>query len=147
MIPAAILSWFYAYFSYTGSDGGTITFYQLTLDASLVIAVMFFGTAIAATILPWWKPELYDKSPIARYKVVGLPLISIAGLVTTLFLGWVIAEWLQNTLYGIGVGNTPSMVFLAALYGLAALVYVIARFVRRAQGVDLDAIHAEIPAE
>ena len=28
-------------------------FYGLTLDATLVIAVTFFGTAIAATILPW----------------------------------------------------------------------------------------------
>ena len=147
MVPAAVLSWFYAYFSYDAGGGTTITFYQLTLDASLVIAVMFFGTAIAATILPWWKPDLYNKSPIARYKIAGIPMIALSGLVTTIFLGWVIAEWLQNSLYGIGVGNTPSMVFLAILYGLAALVYVVARFVRRAQGVDLDAIHAEIPAE
>jgi basic amino acid/polyamine antiporter, APA family len=147
MVPAVVLSWFYAYFSYTGADGTTITFYQLTLDASLVIAVMFFGTSIAATILPWWKPDIYNKSPIARYKIVGLPLISIAGAITTVFLGWVIGEWLQNTLYGIGVGNAPSMVFLAALYGIAAIVYIAARLFRRAQGVDLDAIHAEIPAE
>ena len=33
------------------------------------------------------------------------------------------------------------------VYVLAAVVYVAARLVRRAQGVDLDAIHAEIPAE
>ena len=37
--------------------------------------------------------------------------------------------------------------FLGALYVLAAVVYVVARSVRRSQGVDLDAIHAEIPAE
>ena len=30
---------------------------------------------------------------------------------------------------------------------IAAVVYVVARVVRRQQGVDLDAIHAEIPAE
>ncbi len=54
----------------------------LTLDASLVIAVMFFGTAIAATILPWWKPDLYQNSPIARYNILGVPLISVGGAVT-----------------------------------------------------------------
>ena len=37
--------------------------------------------------------------------------------------------------------------FLGVLYGLAALVYVVARLVPASQGVDLDAIHAEIPAE
>jgi hypothetical protein len=33
------------------------------------------------------------------------------------------------------------------LDGVAALVYIAARFYRRSQGVDLDAIHSEIPAE
>jgi len=138
MVPGVIVSYLYSYV--TG-------FSKLTLDASLVIAVTFFGTAIAATILPWWKKDIYQKSPIARYAIAGLPIISIAGAITTIFLGWVIYEWLSNSLYGIGVSNTQSIQFLAAIYGIAAVVYVVARLVRRQQGVDLDAIHAEIPAE
>jgi len=138
MIPGVVISYLYSF------QAG---FSALTLDASLVIAVTFFGTSFAATILPWWKKDLYDKSPIARYKVLSLPLISIAGAITTVFLGWVTYEWLSNALYGIGVGNTDSIKFLAFVYVLAAIVYVAARLVRRAQGIDLDAIHAEIPAE
>jgi amino acid transporter len=138
MIPGVVISYLYSF------QAG---FSALTLDASLVIAVTFFGTSFAATILPWWKKDLYDKSPIARYQVLGLPLISIAGAITTVFLGWVTYEWLSNALYGIGVGNTDSIKFLGVLYGAAAVLYVVARLWRRAQGVDLDAIHAEIPAE
>jgi basic amino acid/polyamine antiporter, APA family len=138
MVPGVILSWLYSYVA---------GFSALTLDASLVIAVTFFGTSFAATILPWWKPDLYNKSPIARYKVVGLPLISIAGAITTVFLGWVVFEWLSNSLYGIGVGNSQSIQFLGIVYGLAALVWIAARLYRRTQGIDLDAIHAEIPSE
>lgn len=138
MVPSVILSWFYWYY-----EG----FSSLTLDASLVIAVTFLGSAVAATILPWWKPAIYEASPIARYKLLGLPLISIAGAVTTIFLGWVLFEWLFNSLYGIGVGNATSIGFLVILYGLAAAVFVVAWLIRRAQGVDLEAIHAEIPAE
>jgi APA family basic amino acid/polyamine antiporter len=145
MIPGVVLSYLYAYQGFA----------QYTLDASLVIAVTFFGTAIAATILPWWKRDLYQKSPIVRYNIAGLPLISIAGAITTVFLGWVLYEWLFEGvtadvpagLYGIGAGNATSVIFLAVLYGLAAVIYVIARFYRRSQGIDLDAIHAEIPAE
>ena len=37
--------------------------------------------------------------------------------------------------------------FLGVVYGAAAIVYIVARVVRRRQGVDLDAIHSEIPAE
>jgi hypothetical protein len=55
--------------------------------------------------------------------------------------------WLSNSLYGIGVGNKNSIVFLGFLYGAAALLYIVARAARRSQGIDLDAIHSEIPAE
>jgi APA family basic amino acid/polyamine antiporter len=139
MIPSVVLSWLYAY--------QAATFYPLTLDATLVIAVTFFGTSIAATILPYWKPDIYNGSPVARYKVLGLPLISIAGGISTLFLGWVLYLWLSDPLYGIGVGNADSIKFLGVLYGAAAVLYVVARLWRRSQGVDLDAIHAAIPAE
>jgi basic amino acid/polyamine antiporter, APA family len=138
MVPSVVLSALYAYMP---------DFYLLTLDASLVIAVTFLGSSIAATILPWWKKDLYQASPIARHSVLGVPLISVAGGITTLFLGWVLYLWLTDPLYAIGVGNPTSIIFLGVLYGIAALVYLGARFYRRSQGVDLDAIHAEIPAE
>jgi amino acid transporter len=138
MIPSVVLSYFYAY---------DPNFYPLTLDATLVIAVTFFGSSIAATILPFWKKDIYDASPVARYKILGLPLISVAGAISTIFLGWVLYLWLTSALYGIGVGNVNSILFLGALYGAAAVLYIVARLVRRAQGVDLDAIHAQIPAE
>ncbi|MEX2010831.1 MAG: hypothetical protein WEF51_01200 [Chloroflexota bacterium] len=138
MIPSVFVSWLYAY------QAG---FVALTLDASLVIAVTFLGSTFAATILPWWKPELYRTSPMARYKVGPIPLIAFAGGITTLILIWVLYQWLTNGLYAIGVGNTQSIMWLGALYGGAILVYVAARLYRRATGVNLDAIHAEIPAE
>ncbi|HEY7942649.1 MAG TPA: hypothetical protein VID25_11935 [Candidatus Limnocylindrales bacterium] len=138
MIPSVVVSAVYAYWA---------PFATYTLDASLVIAVMFFGTAIAATILPWWKPNMYQNSPIARYSVLGIPLISIGGAVTVVVLGWVIYEWLAVATYGIGVETPGSIIYLGILYGIAIVMYVVAYLYRRSQGVNLDAIHSEIPAE
>ena len=135
MVPAIVVSVIYAY---------SADFRALTLDATLVIAVTFLGSTVAATILPWWKPQLFDNSPIARLKVAdqrcrpdhhGHPGVRRSTCRLT------------DPLYGIGVGNANSIIFLGVLYGLAAIVYIVARLVRRSQGVDLDAIHAEIPAE
>ena len=78
MVPSVVVSAVYAFWP---------PFVTYTLDASLVIGVMFFGTAIAATILPWWKPALYQKSPIAKYAILGIPIISIGGFLTVLVLG------------------------------------------------------------
>ena len=134
MVPAIIVSVIYAY---------STDFRALTLDATLVIAVTFLGSAVAAAILPWYKPNIFDNSPVAHLKLV----VSGAGLITAIILGWAVYLWLSDPLYGIGVGNTNSIIFLGVVYGAAALVYIVARFVRRAQGVDLSAIHSEIPAE
>jgi amino acid transporter len=134
MVPAVLVSIAYSF---------SADVRALTLDATLVIAVTFLGSTVAATILPWYKPRIFDNSPVAHLKVV----ISGAGLITSIILAWVIYLWLSDPLYGIGVGNTNSIIFLGALYGLAAVVYVAARLYRRSQGVDLDAIHGEIPAE
>ena len=134
MVPSVFLSIAYAY---------SPTVRGWTLDATLVIAVTFLGSSIAAAILPWYKPQIFDNSPVAHLKLV----VSGAGAITAIILAWTVYLWLSDPLYGIGVGNAESIKFLGALYFLGAVVYLVARFYRRSQGVDLDAIHSEIPAE
>src|SRR5947207_5086591 len=92
LVPSIVVSALYAYNS---------TFLKATLDATLVIAVTFLGSAIAAIILPWRRKTLYANSAIARYKIGGVPLITAAGLVTGGFIGWLLWKWWTNATYGI----------------------------------------------
>jgi hypothetical protein len=82
---------------------------------------------------------------MARMKVGGLPLITVAGGITTLYLGWMLWKWFSDDLYGIN--NKQSLVYMGILYALAIVVYAVAYVVRRSQGVNLKAIHEEIPVE
>jgi APA family basic amino acid/polyamine antiporter len=136
LIPSIVVSALYAYNS---------TFLKATLDATLVIAVTFLGSAIAAIILPWRRKTLYEGSAIARYKVGGVPLITATGLITGGFIGWLLWKWWTNDTYGIN--NATSRNYMLILYAMAVVVYVIAYIVRRSQGVNFKAIHAEIPVE
>ena len=52
VIPAVIVSYMYAY-----NVGG---FISITLAATQAIAIMYFGTAIAAIVLPYKKKELFE---------------------------------------------------------------------------------------
>jgi hypothetical protein len=36
---------------------------------------------------------------------------------------------------------------MVSMYVLALVIYVVAKFVRKSQGIDLSAIHKEIPVE
>ncbi|HXZ63622.1 MAG TPA: APC family permease [Streptosporangiaceae bacterium] len=136
LLPAVVLSAVYAY---------SIKFETYTLDATLVIAVTYLFSAIAVVILPFRKPELWAASPASRFKVAGVPIVPVAGVVTIGLLGYNLYEWLSNDAYG--VNNHDSLIFMAILYVLAIIVYVVARVVRRRQGIDLGLINKEIPVE
>jgi len=136
LVPSIAVGYFYA---------DTDKFKDFILDATLVIAVTFFGSAIAAAILPWRKKTLYQNSPIARYKVAGIPLITVSGAITALFLGFNLYQWFTNDDYA--VNNSTSLWFMLGMYVLALVIYVVAKIYRRSQGIDLSAIHREIPVE
>jgi basic amino acid/polyamine antiporter, APA family len=136
LLPAVGLSALYAYNS---------TFVTYTLDATLVIAVTYLFSAIAVVILPLRKPELWFASPASKVKVLGVPIVPVAGVVTIALLVYNLIEWLSNDLYFV---NKPSsLVYMGAMYVLAIVIYVGARIIRNRQGIDLSLINKEIPVE
>jgi amino acid transporter len=149
ILPALLVSYLYAY-----NVGG---FNSITLAATQGIAFMYFGTAIAAIVLPYKKKELFEASPIAQMKVFGIPLITVAGVIFASFLGFLLVEWLfdpwLNTagegagLYGISFKNTNSIIFLATCYALSAAIYYGFKSYRKKGGIDMDKVQTEIPVE
>jgi basic amino acid/polyamine antiporter, APA family len=129
---AALYAWSHSFRSYT-------------LDATLVIAITFLGTTVSAAILPWRKPEIYNASPIAKYKVLGLPIITAAALMFAAVLIWALIKWFSDGAYG--VNNTDSFYLMGGMYVLAIGIYVISQIVRKRQGIDLGMVYGEIPAE
>jgi amino acid transporter len=136
LIPSIPISYFYAY----NSD-----FFSWTLAATQVIAITFAGSAIAAMIFPWRRPDVYNASPIARYKVAGLPLITVAAFGFLVILGFALYEWFSNDLYAVNGRDT--LLYMGSLYVLAIAIYVGSRIYRRSQGIDMRMVHSEIPVE
>src|ERR687898_833890 len=136
LIPSILISYLYAF----GENFATYT-----LDATLVIATTFLGSAIAAAVLPWRKPEIYNASPIARYNVLGIPLVTVAASAFAVFLIFCLYKWITDPVYA--VNNPQSLIYMAALYVVALALYVGFRLLRRAQGMDLNMVYSEIPED
>jgi amino acid transporter len=136
LLPAVGLSAVYAYWS---------KFVTYTLDATLVIAVTYLFSAIAVVLLPFLKRDLWRASPASRIKVFGVQIVPLAGWVTIGLLGYNLYEWLHNSTYGVNAND--SLIYMGAMYVLAIVIYVVARIVRRSQGIDLGLINKEIPVE
>ena len=141
IVPSIVISAIWAY---------KADFQSVFLDATAVLALTFLATVIAAIILPWRRKDLYAASPIASWKVAGLPLISVVGVITAVFLAFMLYQWSFNpdNLYGTTFSKTlNSVYYFVATYVVAIVIYVIARVVRQRQGIDLSRIHHEIPVE
>ncbi|MCX6034649.1 MAG: hypothetical protein NTV38_06700, partial [Chloroflexi bacterium] len=70
VIPSAIISYLYAF--------KVFSFQTLALDATVVIAITFLGSTIAGIVMPWRARDIFDGSPVAKYKVPA-------------WLGWIVA--------------------------------------------------------
>ncbi|HKA96641.1 MAG TPA: amino acid permease [Streptosporangiaceae bacterium] len=136
LLPAVGLGAIYAYWT---------TFRQYTLDATLVIAVTYLFTSIAVVVLPWVKRDLWRASPASKVKLLGVPIVPVSGVISIGLLVFCLVEWLSNDNYF--VNNTSSLIYMGAMYALAIVIYLIARVVRRRQGIDLSLINKEIPVE
>jgi amino acid transporter len=139
IIPSLIVSAIWAY---------QPSFQGIFLWATGVIAITFLGTVIAGAIMPWRRKDIYENSPIARFKVAGIPVITITGAVSAIFILFMIAEWSLNAVYGTSFSlNASSPIYFAVTYLVAIAIYLVARVVRKRQGIDLSRIHREIPVE
>jgi APA family basic amino acid/polyamine antiporter len=135
-VPSLIVSTIYAY---------SESFVEWTLATTLVISVTYVFTAIAAVILPYKHKEMYESSPVAKYKVLGIPLITICGVVFLAFMAWVFKAWLIEDVYGLA--NVKSYMYMGVLYLISLIVYISAKGLRKKQGIDLEKIYGEIPVE
>ncbi len=124
VIPSVIISGLYAY--------NVVGFRSLVMDATLVIAVTFLGTTLAAILLPWRQKEVFEGSPIARYGlpawlnwIVMLLFVAAAGYLIYLTYGYaqaVFAQWGDQTTLTRAM---IALVFLLSLGNIALLVYLV----------------------
>jgi amino acid transporter len=123
VVPSVIISILYAY--------NIVSFRSIVLDATLVIAITFFGTTLAAILLPWRQKKIFDGSPIARYTMPAWVswIVTILFAVTSAYMiylmftyaGQVTAQWADQT------GLTQLMIGIVGLlsvFNAGLLIYV-----------------------
>jgi amino acid transporter len=116
-----------------------------TLGAIAGTMLTFICTSLAAAIFPFRRPSLFRSSPIARYTIKGIPLISVCGAIGVIYLTATEVAYLVNDKYLV---NSPSgLAIIGGLIIIAFLIYMIAQFVQRRRGVDFSMLAQEIPPE
>jgi len=102
-----------------------------------------FFVSIAATILPWRLPDIFDASPIGKYKVGRIPLMSIVGAASFVVSFFILYQYAVYTPAGF---NTMVNLQVATIILVAGLVvYAYAKVVSKRRGIDLSVAYREVP--
>ena len=110
VIPSLIIGYLYAF--------NLLGFQTLVLDATLVIAVTFLGTTVAAMIMPWRSKDVFEGSPISKFKVPSwlgylLMLVFLVGGVYMIYISFSYGYTVLTNLSGVD-SLTWAMVFVVA---------------------------------
>jgi amino acid transporter len=121
--------------------------WQLTiLIGGAITSVIVVGvTCLAAALFPYRTPEIYAEAPVARYRLAGVPLITIAGALGVIATGLLI--WVALTFEELGITSRDSRLAIGGAFVTGVLVYLAMRFYRRAQGVDTSLVYRAVPPE
>jgi len=135
------------------SLAGGITFVGMLAFTSFFQLVIFIEVALlawaivllAGVFFPYRRPDIYEKSPISRIKVAGLPVMTVACA-----LGAIAAFLFFFNLFfdSFAAGHArKSLEVMIGWFVGAFVIYWIMWFVRRRQGINVDLAFKEIPVE
>ena len=134
---ALIMGWLYFFTKFS----------TLTLVMPLCITIYFSASVLSGVLLPFKKntKQIYEDSPISKYKIFGAPAITIIGIIALIYNGFLLVMYAVDPRYGT---NSPlSYAFIGGIIILALIIYFIYRSYRRRIGINTDLTYKEIPTE
>ena len=109
--------------------------------------ITWLAVGVAGILYPY-RPKTrahYEASPASRYRVGGVPVISIAGAITAAYMALITYLYMARPEFGIL--SVPSTAFLVGVYLLGIALYYAHKVYYRRRGIAVDLAFKEIPPE
>ena len=125
------------------------SYWRLTLNTVALVNILAFATTCAVgAAFPFVRRELYRESAASRYELLGVPVITIAGVTFLLFTAWVVVRYTVDFGLSLGLGLAVPIVTTLVLYAASFGVYLVSGLYRRARaGTELEVWYTESPLD
>jgi len=110
------------------------------------IFIAFLFVAVAAIVFPYRRKDLFAAAPSpSNRRIGGVPLITIVGVIS--FISSVIV--IYALIKPVANGSFATVFFegIVPTFIVGAVIYAIAYFVRKGEGINLSLLQKEIPPE
>jgi APA family basic amino acid/polyamine antiporter len=117
VIPSIIISILYS--------NNIFNFQTLVLDATLVIAITFFGTTLAAIVMPWRSKDVFEGSPVSKFTVPGWLgwLVTAVFAVGVVYLIYTSFGYAYTVISNLGVIEASGLTWMIVLLVAALTVF------------------------
>jgi basic amino acid/polyamine antiporter, APA family len=105
-------------------------------------STLFFGTSLAAILMPRTNKSMFKSSPIARYG----PLLSICGAITFIISVFVLIGYLVIPQLNIGLGASGGSIIVLVAAGAIIWYFAFKRY-QASKGIDVGMAYRELPPE
>ncbi|MGC9193606.1 MAG: amino acid permease [Thermoplasmata archaeon] len=119
------------------------SYIYFALAVTAVATIMYIGTALGASLLPFVKKQIYQTSPISKYKIGKIPLITLSGAIAVGFSIWMLAYYILNPGYGVSSPLSDTLMVLIFIFWI--VYYFVRRAWLRKKGIELDFVYKEVP--
>lgn len=127
----------------------------LTLGVTFGCGYVFVVSCIAGALLPYRAKELYEASPGSRYKLGGIPLVTILGIIggvlgTIMVLAFLFSPTLGvlgNWNFEAFPSNLWAQIIAIAIILVSAGWYWLAKSAQKSRGINVEYAFKEIPPE
>lgn len=120
------------------------SFWGYLVNLMIGLNFAFIVVSIAAIIFPYKQKELYQKSPIANWKFMNIPLITLIGVASLLVSGFLEYTVLSYPALG-GAITWASIGSVVGVLVFGLVVYFIFKVYRARQGIELRLVFGEVP--
>ncbi len=118
----------------------------LLINVIAVMALAFVAVSVAAILMPFTRRSIFDACPpMVRARIVGVPVLTIVGVVMLLSWSFVLYVTFATTTFGQISPASMLEAFSVPILGL--IYYAGVRLVRARQGIQLATAFREIPPE
>lgn len=117
----------------------------LTLGVTFACGYVFVLTCLAGALLPYRAKDVYESSPGAAYKLGGIPLVTVLGVIGFI-LGTV---FLLMFMFDSRLGLTSPLAYqiVFGVLAVSAIWYFFAKNAQKSKGINVDYAFKEIPPE
>ncbi|MDQ4143487.1 MAG: amino acid permease [Actinomycetota bacterium] len=104
-------------------------------------------TAVCAVVFPFRGKEIFESSPIAKYRVGRVPLITVTGVLAILFTVFWGTAYIYFPEFGMHENQGALTLVFIGSFVVGLIIYFIGRTIRTRQGIPMDLVFAQVPPE